>query len=1344
MRVLLFALALPLALGTTPAPTVPTPRPTITPAPESGCTYEDEAAGPFALDCLQAEFIERGCSMRGTSYPTETDLDAGNGDKGIYNGLTWSGVEDLIDTLAAASDPLACRGAPTQSPTEDPTPSPVTKSPTPSPTRIPTTVTPAPTYSQDFNFVQLVDSTEESWSDAAAAAIGVAGNCRDKGYDRQYDATQYVVKLDMGEYSDFYTFVPTAHADGGQYDSICEMLGSPGTYTALWADNADGPFWPVDLTSDSEKTSNGRRYPSWLDTRGDDSGKGYGSTTSSDLNPSGSQNYVLSITSLRSYSKCTERISPDDFVEPCSRTGTDSQIWDGAATECGDGDDANLKYALANQMIATCDDMCLFHPDFVEGASEDSQQGQFWHWTTNSDGGCWKPRSAYSDGEFQNCDPSNVSFLYDDKWAFVQERQATLCSERCDYVQGWTFMSDSCYRLIDQTEYASGAGDNNVDRAQDTCNTLSSGANLASIASESENDTVQSMCGDVVCYIGNDASAKGTAAGGWRDGSPIIYSNWEGGYEGATGTTAGEDYLSHDGTWTYTTNDKTYNALCETDADLDKDSSNRDWAQFCMENGSNSDEMRTDHFPSLDIASSGFTDADNPGVLHLVVEIPKYYYGPHIAYENSTNDAAEYHWDYAGNNWATNANTDPTGDAANCDDPMVLEGTVDWTVFNLGGAGGVQRLASWETNDGASTVTDPDTDLHDDDWANSQYLFGSVIRIEATQPVFTSVNEDSATFVVREAQFERKVTARIPFILQFQKTVTVTTDVDIISTKFNYKTVAAIIQSIQYDTQFFEPPYASIKMQIRTKSQYPYLFNKNVDSIELHPDPAAEVDGGTGNTNVAMSIEWLHDDTNCTFTNSDHMREGDICTQEWMVTLVPDANVCYATGEYSIEFEADCFYDKEVCYLPLDDDGEHIKTVTFTFKVQTSKFCPTVADEVDLSGTLVVTGRESYKPDETGAGVEDNTDGSYYLQGEKIHLFAVTSSQKAVITNTRVVQVELEQDLSQLVMTGYNRVPYDPTSQDLTVWTAPAPGRIASGTVTINDGNSPVSVTLMTDDDVDDSGSIFLDGDDAEDYTFADTEAGFQILLHAKAFPVNVDSYLSKTLVATLEVEYEALSGLRRRLLSASRAADLRSRTQFDLQAWAPSLSASNGEVSSMSMELTLQQTAISRKNVRGFVQSFEDAIITAIKYEAQQKVYDGQVVVEAVYSKDTQIWSRPTSGQFNVNRKLLAAAVNQRLRVEFTVVNAPHSGSISVNSVLEIFDKQLRSPSSPLMQQPIFYGSVVHKCITIEASSYRMTSAGHADSVPDSEIESVYGDIESSAARALPILAALLVVALW
>jgi len=732
-------------------------------------------------------------------------------------------------------------------------------------------------------------------------------------------------------------------------------------------------------------------------------------------------------------------------------------------------------------------------------------------------------------------------------------------------------------------------------------------------------------------------------------------------------------------------------------------------------------------------------------------------FNPIITFENATNDAAEYNWGYGNGAWKVTANTD------DCAEAMALEGTIAWTVFNLGGAGGVQRLAEYfDADDGA---VDTNTDRsQDDNFSNSKYLFGAVMRIETTQPVEAWVDntgEDDATDRKKRTKtFMRNVVARIPFVLKFQKTVTVTTDVDIISTKFNYKTVAAIIQSIQYETQFFEAPYAKIRLQIRTKSQYPYLFNKNVESVDMFSvsgvkaDPVDDKDGvangqDDSNNNVDMAIAHLADDVNCTFTNPDHQREGDICTQEWMVTLVPNKNVCYATGEYTIVYEADCFYGKDVCYLPRDAAGDEITTVAFTFKVQTSKFCPQVADEVDLAGKMVVTGRESFKP--TDQSVEDATEGQYYLQGETIHLLADVTSEKAVITSTKVIMVELVQDLSQLVMTGYNRVPFDPSSEDLTVWIRDSD--FVDGTVTITGDNGATECELMTDDDVFDSGSDFGEGDGA--YEFSALEAGFKILLHAKAFPVNVDSFGSKTLVATLEVTYEALNGdSRRRLLGADRSADLRSRARFDLTAFQPeSITEAQGDAVTLSMELTLQKSKITRNNVRGFVQSFEDAIRTSIAAESSDRVMDDQVAVDSVFSNDVKIWSRPTYGDVNVaKRRLQAGNGNQKMRIDFTITRGRRNAA-SVADMLTIFDKQLRSPSSPLGRQPIFYGAVVHTCTVLKSENVD-TQNDRESGIKSEEPGLPHGEApgfndareESSASRSLPALLAafLALVAMW
>merc|ERR1719197_1436092 len=128
---------------------------------------------------------------------------------------------------------------------------------------------------------------------------------------------------------------------------------------------------------------------------------------------------------MREFSPCVERVDQEAFDAPCTRGGSEGQVWD-TPTLCDNGDTANLKYSMANMGISTCDDMCVYHPDFTEG-STDEQRGQFWYWVKNGNGGCWKPRSDYSTGEFQHCDPTETNFEYGDALAFVGEKTERLC-----------------------------------------------------------------------------------------------------------------------------------------------------------------------------------------------------------------------------------------------------------------------------------------------------------------------------------------------------------------------------------------------------------------------------------------------------------------------------------------------------------------------------------------------------------------------------------------------------------------------------------------------------------------------------------------------------------------------------------------------------------------------------------------------------------------------------------------------------------------------------------------------------------------------------------------------------
>jgi len=487
---------------------------------------------------------------------------------------------------------------------------------------------------------------------------------------------------------------------------------------------------------------------------------------------------------------------------------------------------------------------------------------------------------------------------------------------------------------------------------------------------------------------------------------------------------------------------------------------------------------------------------------------------------------------------------------------------------------------------------------------------------------------------------------------------------------------------------------------------------------------AATETGANDGTNVDLALEWLQDDSNCTFTNPDHMREGDICIQEWMLYITPQANVCYATGEYTITYEASCFYGKDVCYMPTEADGTEITTVSFTFKVQTSKFCPEVVDQVDLTGTLAVTGRESFKPAEEG--VEGATDGQFYLQGETLHFFATTASARAVITSTEVVMVQIRQDLGGLVQTGYRSVKYDPASEDMVVWTKD--GTISDGTVTITTSDGSVDVDLMSDSDV------YASGSDFGDYTFSETEAGFKMLIHAKAMPVNVDSFGSKSVQATLAVTYEAVGAERRRLLAVN-SDDTTAKTTVGIGAWKPGkLPLGLKDKASMSMSMSLYKSEVNRKTARQFAEAIKSAIINGFLNDPElkkNKVYDEQVSIDALWTDGVNIWKRPNVQGFV--RRLASAGKSQKIQVDFTFAQSSQRNALDLHKMMAIFEKQLVQPSSPLMTQEIFFGSVIHELHETAPSDYEIRSP-----VSDARLVSDLEEEKSASALAVPCLALL------
>lgn len=1260
------------AFATDP-PTIPTPYPTITPAPKSTCVYQDDDQGPFALDCLQAAFINAGCRAVGESYPTETGLDSDDGessdtdglkrDKVWYNQQSWKGVQDAL-VLVLANGGHDCRGTPTMNPTPGPTADPTSRRPTAPPTPRPTAETPAPVYSQD---------DEEGWRQnlGSAATGGEITNAALKAkcepiFGRQYDDTKYVIVVTVGGASSYYT------TEG----EVCDLFqdGQRAEATTLVGNRVGGPF----QTLGSLTRADGTAQFDWATASASDQTDVY-------------------VTARRVNTACREQVAPwsSDFTVDLSNSFCGAAR---SSASCGGGDanQREIALGLANRLFESCQSTEVFKTDGTGG------------YTYNAGSDCW------NDGA--GTEP-----------AYVAEMRGQLCTERCSLTDQIYFPStESCWAKTAAGDASSGGA---------ACQ--AAGSNAASVNSKAENGQASQMCAGDDCYLGS--VNFGTAGATWADGKGVDFVYFKDDSETAAGFVAGSATQVHqaaDARWNYSDGSGSHPTLCRSDSNEDDTTRHRDIAQTCSINpgGDSQENYQTleASFPTLNQDRSGFRDSSSPGVLSVGIDVPKELYEVQISFENSTNDDGEYTDFRDDARWAVTHDADCTTDAT-----YTL--SVPWTVFNLGGAGGVSRLVNYKNEAGEEK-----TPLSEEatDGSGRKFIFGATVKVTALQPLEVKLDarttDSNPLNQARQALWDRRVTVMLPIIITFQKTVTVSTQTDIISTKFNYKTVAALIQSIQYETQYFNPPYAKIKLRIRTKSQYPYMFH---DDVARHHVSVGSISDDSANA-VDTVLSHLANDANCTFTNPDHMREGDICVQEWQLDITPRENVCYATGEYSIQYETRCFFGKDVCYMPVDDTGAELTSVSFTFKIQTSKFCPTVADEIELGGSLEITGRESFKPDQESPAVEGPTVGDWYLQGERIHVLGRTTSERAKIIHTEVLMVEVHQELDGLIQTGFNRVPFDPNTGEVVVWTPEV--QAASGATRLADGEVTVVADGVTDQVriIEDS-EVYPSGHDFGDFSFTAQEAGLIVLLHARVFPVNTDSFATKKLVVTLQVQYEAIGtggGRRRRLMTNDKYLDSQSEVSMGVRSWAPKSKLPSGlkGVASMAMTMSIQNGHVSRGNAQQFAQSWHNAVVTGLNRNLKGKfIYSEQVSVDALWSGDNKIWMRSAHQGFDDNRRRILGGA-QKLKIEFTFADVLYKNSMPLFELIELFEQQLKLPASPLMSQPVFRTSVIHDLKSIETSDYVPALN------PEHDVEQS-AKLASSAMIATPFVALLsLILALW
>jgi len=353
-----------------------------------------------------------------------------------------------------------------------------------------------------------------------------------------------------------------------------------------------------------------------------------------------------------------------------------------------------------------------------------------------------------------------------------------------------------------------------------------------------------------------------------------------------------------------------------------------------------------------------------------------------------------------------------------------------------------------------------------------------------------------------------------------------------------------------------------------------------------------------------------------------------------------------------------------------------------------------------------------------------------YFQGETLHFLATATSERALIVNTEVVMVQVIQDLGSLVQTGYRAVPYDPASEEMVVWAKDS--NSFDGTVSLNLGDGPTDIQLMDSSDVFSSGTGFSNGVEdnvSPEFSLSSNEAGFRMLIHARAMPVNVDSMAQKIVQATIAVEYEALSTRRRRLLSAN-VDDFTTRTEVSVGAWKPGkLPIGLGvDTVSMSLSMSLPEAVVTRNSAPMLAKSIKDAFLNALNIDPElksKKIYDEQVSIDTLRTDGIEIWRRP---QYQgILRRRLASDKNSKIQVDFTFASSRRTGALSLPKMINIFKKQIVMPTSPLMTQEIFADAVVQELEEIETSDYEVRRPA-----PLPQSDDIVGDIEEESSAFL------------
>jgi len=456
-------------------------------------------------------------------------------------------------------------------------------------------------------------------------------------------------------------------------------------------------------------------------------------------------------------------------------------------------------------------------------------------------------------------------------------------------------------------------------------------------------------------------------------------------------------------------------------------------------------------------------------------------------------------------------------------------------------------------NNGSMTIDNDDDSTTE---PNDYYVFIGELNITAKEKLVAySVNSP------REWQEVRTATWRYPFALKWQRDVYVEHDLQAFvclntHTICQIRHVTAIVSFIQTNVNPIanlqsNEVYGVVVLGIKTKVAYPHMFvNGNMtddppdDQISLSSHSTYDgmwdtwappavvarpyiVDDVQQQVSASMAFQW-ENVASCTHDTAQAVeyQTDNECEQNWAITITPtDSNTCYVNGNYTIYFSGRCVYDKPVCNFPANSNGVFQNGVTTTLEVTSTQMCPSLVQNVDLTGYLCSTGRAidelSYY---TPCDDDDDSDSSY-IQGETTHFITEIASDLAAINKTEIIQIKATQDFSDWNTANAQNaglVPrYDSTYSDTVLLWSEGDSIPKSLDWNPDDGGVSVSSALL-------ETIVDVANSDDEDETFASNKAGFQVNLNPYIFPAPHDRHTDITFTVVLRVTYEGFNGFDR------------------------------------------------------------------------------------------------------------------------------------------------------------------------------------------------------------------------